>query len=281
MSTGGDQEILYEVSDPVATITLNRPERMNALTSSLLSRFRECVDAAAADPEVVGIVLAGRGRAFCAGLDTDALSSIASSGSAGGATPQPPSSDRRGLFSYLTQVPKPVIAAVDGVAAGGGYVLATMADLRFGGPKARFTSVFSKRGLVSEHGITWTTPRLVGTGNALDLLGSSRMVDADEAYRMGLIEYLEDDPVTAAQEYIRTLAGTVSPTTLAETKRMVWDHAGRDVDESLDDMWAVLENQFGRVDISEGVNSFLEKRPPEFPRLGSPEADDWHRGTFS
>lgn len=281
MSTGGDQEILYEVSDPVATITLNRPERMNALTSSLLSRFRECVDAAAADPEVVGIVLAGRGRAFCAGLDTDALSSIASSGSAGGATPQPPSSDRRGLFSYLTQVPKPVIAAVDGVAAGGGYVLATMADLRFGGPKARFTSVFSKRGLVSEHGITWTTPRLVGTGNALDLLWSSRMVDADEAYRMGLIEYLEDDPVTAAQEYIRTLAGTVSPTTLAETKRMVWDHAGRDVDESLDDMWAVLENQFGRVDISEGVNSFLEKRPPEFPRLGSPEADDWHRGTFS
>jgi len=281
VSTGGDQEILYEVSDPVATITLNRPERMNALTSSLLSRFRECVDAAAADPEVVGIVLAGRGRAFCAGLDTDALSSIASSGSAGGATPQPPSSDRRGLFSYLTQVPKPVIAAVDGVAAGGGYVLATMADLRFGGPKARFTSVFSKRGLVSEHGITWTTPRLVGTGNALDLLWSSRMVDADEAYRMGLIEYLEDDPVTAAQEYIRTLAGTVSPTTLAETKRMVWDHAGRDVDESLDDMWAVLENQFGRVDISEGVNSFLEKRPPEFPRLGSPEADDWHRGTFS
>jgi len=281
VSTGGDQEILYEVSDPVATITLNRPERMNALTSSLLSRFRECVDAAAADPEVVGIVLAGRGRAFCAGLDTDALSSIAASGSASGATPQPPSSDRRGLFSYLTQVPKPVIAAVDGVAAGGGYVLATMADLRFGGPKARFTSVFSKRGLVSEHGITWTTPRLVGTGNALDLLWSSRMVDADEAYRMGLIEYLEDDPVTAAQEYIRTLAGTVSPTTLAETKRMVWDHAGRDVDESLDDMWAVLENQFGRVDISEGVNSFLEKRPPEFPRLGSPEADDWHRGTFS
>jgi len=240
VSTGDDQEILYEVSDPVATITLNRPERMNALTSSLLSRFRECVDAAAADPEVVGIVLAGRGRAFCAGLDTDALSSIASSGSAGGATPQPPSSDRRGLFSYLTQVPKPVIAAVEGVAAGGGYVLATMADLRFGGPKARFTSVFSKRGLVSEHGITWTTPRLVGTGNALDLLWSSRMVDADEAYRMGLIEYLEDDPVTAAQEYIRTLAGTVSPTTLAETKRMVWDHAGRDVDESLDDMWAVL-----------------------------------------
>ncbi len=275
------EEIIYEVSDPVATITLNRPERMNAMTSSLLSRFRECIDAAAADPEVVGIVITGTGRAFSAGLDTDALSAIADSGSGTGATPQPPSEDRKGLFSYLTQVPKPVIAAVNGVAAGGGYVLATMADLRFGSPQARFTSVFSKRGLISEHGVTWTTPRLVGTGNALDLLWSSRMVDADEAYRLGLLEYLDDDPLAAAQEYVRTLAGTVSPTTLAETKRMVWDHAGRDVDESLDDMWAVLENQFGRVDISEGVDSFLEKRPPEFPRLGSPEAHDWHRGTFS
>ena len=270
-------EVLYEVGDPVATITLNRPERMNAMTNSLFARFRECIDAAAQDPEVVGIVITGTGRAFSAGLDTDALSAIADTGSS---EDRSVAGDRKGLFSYLTQVPKPVIAAVNGVAAGGGYVLATMCDMRFGGPEARFTSVFSKRGLVSEHGVTWTTPRLVGIGHALDLLWSSRMVGADEAYRLGLIEYLVSDPLSEAQNYIRNLAGTVSPTTLAETKRMVWDHAGRNVDESLDDMWEVLRNQFGRADIAEGVNSFLERRPPEFPRLGSPGAAPWHPGTF-
>ena len=272
-----NDEVIYEVSDPVATITLNRPERMNAMTDPLFQRFRQCIDAAAADPEVVGIVVTGTGRAFSAGLDTDVLSTIAEDGSR---EDRSLSGDRKGLFSYLTQVPKPVIAAVNGVAAGGGYVLATMCDLRFGGPEARFTSVFSKRGLVSEHGVTWTTPRLVGVGNALDLLWSSRMVGAEEAHRMGLLEYLVGDPVAEAQEYIRNLAGTASPTTIAETKRMVWDHAGRNIDESLDDMWEVLRNQFGRPDITEGVNSFLEKRPPEFPRLGSPESAPWHPGTF-
>jgi enoyl-CoA hydratase/carnithine racemase len=262
-------EILYEVADPVATITLNRPERMNAMTTSLFAQFREAIDAAAIDPEVVGIVITGTGRAFSAGLDTAALSSIADQGAA---EDRSVTGDRKGLFSYLTSVPKPVIAAVNGVAAGGGYVLATMCDLRFGGPEARFTSVFSKRGLVSEHGVTWNTPRLVGLGNALDLLWTSRMVDADEAYRLGLLEYLVKDPLAAAQQYVRTLAGTASPTTIAETKRMVWEHAGMDLDPALDDMWDVVRNQFGRPDIKEGVNSFLERRPPEFPRIGSPEA---------
>ncbi len=274
MNSASSEEVLYDIADPVATITLNRPER---LTNSLFARFRECVDAAATDPDVVGIVVTGTGRAFSAGLDTDALSAIAESGSSNDRTAD---GDRPGLFSYLTQVPKPVIAAVNGVAAGGGYVLATMCDLRFGCPETRFTTVFSKRGLVAEHGVTWTTPRLVGIGHALDLLWSSRMVGADEAHRLGLLEYLVSDPVAEAQEYIRTLAATVSPTTLADTKRMVWEHAGRGVDESLRDMWDVVMSQFGRPDVAEGVNSFLEKRPPEFPRLGSPDAHPPHRGIF-
>ncbi len=268
-------EIIYEVIDPVATITLNRPKRLNAMTHSLFREFRQAVDAAAADPDVVGIVITGTGRAFSAGLDTDALAAIAEAGASESRTP---TSGRKGLFSYLTEVPKPVIAAVNGVTAGGGYVLATMCDLRFGGPEARFTTVFSKRGLVSEHGVTWTTPRLVGLGRALDLLWTSRMVEAPEAYRIGLLEYLVDDPVAEAQEYIRTLADTVSPTAMADTKRMVWDHAGLDVDTSLDDVFDVVQSQFQRPDIAEGVNSFLEKRPPRFPRLGSPEAHPPHPG---
>jgi len=268
-------EIIYEVDEPVATITLNRPERLNAMTNSLFRDFRAAIDTAAADPDVVGIVVTGVGRAFSAGLDTDALVAIAEAGSAdSGASQQ----GRGGLFSYLTEVPKPVIAAVNGVAAGGGYVLATMCDLRIGSSSARFTSVFSKRGLVAEHGVTWTTPRLVGIGRALDLLWTSKMINAEEAYRIGLLEYLVDDPVTEAQHYIRELAANVSPTAMADTKRMVWDHAGMDIDDSLDDVVDVVGAQFGRPDIAEGVNSFLEKRAPQFPRLGSSEAHPIHPG---
>ena len=104
------------------------------------------------------------------------------------------------------------------------------------------------------------------------------MVEAEEAHRIGLLEFLVDDPVTEAQEYVRTLADTVSPTAMADTKRMVWEHAGLDLDTSLDDVSEVMEVQFGRPDVAEGVNSFLEKRPPEFPRLGSPEAHSPHPG---
>lgn len=271
-------ELQYEVDDPVATITLNRPERLNAMTRPLLSSFREAVGTAAADPAVVGIVVTGAGRAFSSGLDTDALSAVAEAGASDDRT-EP--GVRKGLFSWLTQIPKPVVAAVNGVAAGGGYVLATMCDLRFGGPDARFTSVFSKRGLVAEHGTTWITPRLVGIGRALDLLWSSRVVEAKEAHRIGLLDYLVDEPVADAADYVRMLARTVSPTTLADTKRMVWDHAGRNLDESLDDMWEVIMSQFGRPDLAEGVASFRERREPVFPRLGSPEAHPWHRGTFT
>ena len=268
-------EIIYEVSDPVATITLNRPERLNAMTDSLFRDFREAIDSAAADPSVVGIVVTGAGRAFSAGLDTDGLVAIAQAGSGGSGRA---SQGRGGLFSYLTEVPKPIIAAVNGVVAGGGYVLATMCDIRFGSPAARFTTVFSKRGLVAEHGVTWTTPRLIGLGRAMDLLWTSRMIDADEAYRIGLLEFLVDDPVAEAINYVTELANNVSPTAMADTKRMIWDHAGLDIDTTLDDVVDVVGAQFGRPDIAEGVNSFLEKRPPAFPRLGSAEAHPIHPG---
>ncbi len=257
-------DILYEVSDPVAIITLNRPERLNAFTRAMLVDLRAAFDDAAANPDVVGIIIAGNGRGFCAGLDAEALTAVAGSGNVA----DPPQGERKGLFSYLPGIPKPVIAAVDGVAAGGGYVLATMADIRFGGPDARFTTVFSKRGIIGEHGVTWTTPRLVGTGRALDLLWSSRMVEAEEAHRIGLLEYLvDDDPVAAARAYIEDLAANVSPRTMADNKRMVWEHAGMPIDDSLEDMWSVLRQQFGRPDVAEGASAFVEKRAPRFDRL--------------
>lgn len=263
------QHLVYEVVDPVAVITLNRPERLNALSFALLAEIERAVGLAAQDRAAVGIVITGAGRGFSAGLDADDLTSVAGSGDIG----EPPPADvRKGLFSYLTQVPKPVIAAVNGVAAGGGYVLATMCDLRFGGPDARFTTVFSKRGIIAEHGTSWITPRLVGVGNALDLLWTSRMVDAAEAHRLGLLEYLVDDETegavrAAAVDYVRTLAETVSPASMADTKRMVWQHAGQELDPALDDIWEAMKVGIARPDVAEGAASFVERRDPRFPRI--------------
>src|SRR5215475_6673726 len=154
MSTYKDIEV--EIADPVALIRLARPDKLNAFTYPMLAEIRAAVDAAAADPRVVGIVITGRGRGFCAGLDAETLAATTIRGS--GARERPPADEVPGLFTYLLRVPKPVIAAVNGVAAGGGFVLAAMCDVRFASTAASFTSIFTKRGLVAEHGISWTVP---------------------------------------------------------------------------------------------------------------------------
>jgi enoyl-CoA hydratase/carnithine racemase len=261
-------DITYEVEDPVATITLNRPERLNAFTTATLRELRDAVERAAGDPAVVGIVLTGAGRGFCAGLDSAQLSATASQGSAA----QPPPSDEvPGLFTWLLAVDKPVIAAVNGVAAGGGFVLTVMSDVRIASTAASFTTVFSKRGLISEHGTTWIVPRLVGAGRALDLLWTSRKVGAEEAYRMGLVEYLvEPDALLAtARQYVVDLAEQVSPASLRDTKRLVYRQLGQAYPEALAETDALQWESMDRFDAREGATSFVERRPPAFPRLGS------------
>ena len=171
------------------------------------------------------------------------------------------------MFSYLLRVPKPVIAAVNGVAAGGGFVLAVMSDLRIAGPGAAFTTVFSKRGLTAEHGVSWIMPRLVGSGNTLDLLWTSRKIDAAEAYRVGLVEHMADDPVAAASEYIRELARTVSPASIADAKAMVYRHAGMEYAESLDEIDVATWRALDRADAKEGAMALFERRDPNFTRL--------------
>jgi enoyl-CoA hydratase/carnithine racemase len=173
------------------------------------------------------------------------------------------------LFTYLLAVPKPVIAAVNGPTAGGGFVLASMCDLRFAAPEAMFTAVFSKRGLIAEHGTTWSIPRLVGTGRALDLLWTSRRVDAAEAARIGLVEYLvEGDLLEHTRAYIVELARNVSPASLADTKQLLYRQLGIGYPEALretdDAQWRSLD----RPDVLEGTRSFIERRLPKFDRLG-------------
>lgn len=263
-------EILYEVADPVATIRLNRPDKLNALTLPMLARLREAVDAAAEDPRVVGIVISGEGRGFCAGLDSSALEASSRAGSAGRPAERP--GELLGLVSYLLRVPKPVIAAVNGPAAGGGFVLAAMCDVRFASTSASFTTVFSKRGLVAEHGTSWILPRLLGPGRALELLWSSRRVGAEEALRIGLVEFVTEpaDLLPRAGEFVRDLAANVSPGSLRETKRMVYEHLGLGAEAALRDADATQWRALDRPDALEGVRSYLEKRAPHFARIGKP-----------
>ena len=261
--------IVYEVEDPVATIRLDRPERLNAFTHETLAALREAVDAAASDSAVVGIIVTGTGRGFCAGLDAAALAETTSRGSAARDTDAPASDTVPGLFTYLLDVPKPVVAAVNGVAAGGGLVLAAMCDVRFASTEASFTTVFSKRGLIAEHGTSWILPRLLGPGRALELLWSSRRIDAEEALRIGLVEFLTepDRLLERATGFVRELAENISPASMRDTKRLVYRHLGVGYPEALREADAVQWESLDRVDAKEGVQSFLERRPPRFPRL--------------
>ncbi|MFV0309388.1 MAG: enoyl-CoA hydratase-related protein [Desertimonas sp.] len=269
--TDNRDHVRYEVEDPVAVITLDRPEALNAFTHSMLNDIRRSVEAASADPSVVGIVITGTGRGFCAGLDATVLAATTSAGSA-----ERPDHDRPrdgelpGLFSYLIQQPKPIIAAVNGVAAGGGFVLATMCDLRFASSEASFISVFTKRGLIAEHGTTWAVPRLVGTGHALDLLWSSRKVGADEAQRLGLVERVvaPETLLDEAKAYIAELAVNASPAAIADTKRLVYDHAGLEFHPALIQADAATWAAIDRPDATEGARALIERRAPSFDRLG-------------
>lgn len=257
----------YEVEDPVALVTLDRPQTLNALTHDMLAAFRESVESAAADPAVVGIVITGEGRGFCSGLDAAVLGRTAEAGSSS----RPVTDEVPGLFTWLLSIPKPVIAAVNGVAAGGGFVLAAMCDLRIASSAAQFTTIFSKRGLIAEHGMTWTVPRLVGAGAALDLLWSSRKIDAAEAFRIGLVQQVvePDDLLAAARRYVVDLAENVSPASLADTKRLVYAHLGAGYEDALRETDDVQYAALDRVDAREGAAALIEKRVPSFPRLGA------------
>jgi enoyl-CoA hydratase/carnithine racemase len=261
--------VRYNVEDPVAVITLDRPAALNAFTWEMVAQLRDAVHEAVADPRVVGIIITGTGRGFCVGLDADAMIAATT----GTPTPRGPSDHNRlpGMFSYLLEQPKPIIAAINGVAAGGGFLLATMCDLRIASTEASFVSVFARRGLTAELGVTWRLPQLIGTGNALDLLCSSRPVDAAEAFRIGLVERLTDPDalVDTARGYIATLAEQVAPTSIADIKRLVNTEAGMEIRPALTHAVAATVKAINTPDAREGAAAFVERRPPRFSRIGS------------
>ena len=190
------QETLYEVTDRVATITLNRPDKLNAWTAIMEHEVRSAKEDAERDEEVRVIVLTGAGRGFCAGADMSLLSGVAIRGVDEAAKKQAlqTGEQREGVrpdfqkkYSYFPAVEKPVIAAINGPIVGLGLVIALYCDLRWASESARFSTTFARRGLIAEYGMAWMLPRLVGHANALDLLFSARTIDASEALRMGLV----------------------------------------------------------------------------------------------
>lgn len=261
------EDVRYEVDRGLAWITIARPERFNSFRGRTVDELVRAFKAAWTDPTVGVVALTGEGeQAFCAGGDQKQRNETGDYGPT-----------ETGLFEVETlhrvirEIPKPVIAAVNGVAAGGGLVLAAMCDVRFASTAASFTSVFTKRGLVAEHGTTWTIPRLVGVGRALDLLWTSRRIDAAEAARIGLVEYVVEpgELVAAASRYVAELAATVSPAALADTKRMVYAHLGQGYAEALPDADATAWRAIDRSDAREGAQALLEKRAARFARLGA------------
>ena len=273
------QDIEYQVEDPVAVITLNRPDRLNAMTVRMLAEIRHASAAAEADPRVLGIILTGAGRGFCAGMDLSALDEISASGEVSreappalAADPGDPAmgEDFTGVYQYFLKLRKPVIAAVNGACAGLGFCFALLCDLRFVDRNAKFSTAFSQRGLVAEHGASWLLPRLIGPSKALDLLWRARRVAGVEAERLGRADRLCEPgtTVSAAREYLEGLAAKVSPTSIMVIKQQVYRQLMMPLGPAMTETNQAMDDSLKRGDFREGVRSFLEQRPPVFPRLG-------------
>jgi len=256
MLTSGEDLVLYQTKDGVATLTLNRPQRLNAWTPALSSVYFDRLLQADADPEVKVVIVTGAGRGFTAGADMDVLAGTASGGER---------ADRRPQTFPLT-IRKPLIAAINGPCAGIGMVLALTCDLRFAAAGSKFTTAFARRGLVAEHGISWLLPRLVGHAVALDLLLSGRVFLAEEALTLGLVNRVLPPqallPETIA--YARELATKCSPAVMAEMKEQVYGAYEQSLDEAVAEANQRMAASFMRPDFKEGVRSFLEKREPAF-----------------
>jgi enoyl-CoA hydratase/carnithine racemase len=269
--------VLREIEDDVALLTLNRPDRLNAWTPALQTRYFDLLEDCAAREDVRAIVVTGAGRGFCAGADMQDLQDISSGevdrSEAAGAATNGDAPDTRPV-AFPLSIPKPVIAAINGPCAGIGLVLAVMCDMRFAAADAKITTAFARRGLVAEHGISWMLPRLIGPARALDLLLSSRIVLGAEAAELGLVNRAFDDGrvVEHTLEYARELARECSPASMAAMKGQVYTDYDRTLPETVEDANRLMLQSFTAPDFAEGVQSFLERRPPNFVPISGPAA---------
>ena len=268
------------INSGIATLTLNRPERNNGWTGEMQNRYIDLLWQCNEDPNVRAIVVTGAGRSFCPGADMNNLAAGANAqgGATGRAAEKRDKADAAPLTPETSHpahsaalIGKPVVGAINGACAGVGLVQAMLMDVRFAVKGAKFTMAFSQRGLVAEYGAAWLLPRLVGRSRALDLLMSSRVVLAEEAKELGLINFVSESAqlLDEAKAYAHDLATKCSPQSMAVMKRQIWAADQQDLPTATAESLKLMAWSLRRPDFKEGVTSFLDKRLPDFaPHTG-------------
>jgi enoyl-CoA hydratase/carnithine racemase len=261
------EQIAYEVADHVATVTLDRPEALNAFTARMMHEMLDVFDRIDADEDVRVVVVTGRGRGFCAGADLSGGGETFVAQPTEGRVPR----DGGGQVALrIFRCDKPVIAAINGPAVGVGVTMTLPMDIRLAATGARFGFVFARRGLVPEAASSWFLPRVVGISQAAEWVFTGRVFPAEEALAGGLVRSLHapEDLLPAARAIAEEIVVNTSPVSVALSRRMLWRMLGaaHPMDAHRVDSRAILDR--GRsADVREGIASFMEKRPPHFPDL--------------
>jgi enoyl-CoA hydratase/carnithine racemase len=256
--------VLTQRRGGVLILTLNRPDRFNSWNEALEKRYYALLDEAEADPEVRAVVVTGAGRGFCAGADMDDLQGLVESGDFSAMVRRDPPRHRPLLFC------KPLVAAINGAAAGLGLIEALYCDIRFATPQAKLTASFSRIGLIGEYGVAWLLPRLVGRSRALDILLSSRVILGEEALQMGLVDRVvaPEMLLEAAVAYAEELAKSCSPAAMRTIKRQLLRTEDSTFAEAIEEGDQLMFEALGAPDFREGLDSYLEGRAPAFSGLG-------------
>lgn len=256
-------QIIYDKSDGVATVTFNRPARLNAFTWTMHREMREAMADAEADDSIRAIVVTGAGKSFCSGLDVDDLRTISKGGKeAREGMPE----ERQAMFVYLTQVKKPIIGALNGHSVGIGFSLTLYFDIRIAAESAKMSMIFVRRGLAPELGASWLLPRIIGFAPALEMALSGRMVGAREALELKLVHRVvpDDQLVASAQALAHEIAINCTPLGVAEAKRLFYRHQTMELAAALTENEATTRRMSKSEDFKEALRAFAEKRRPRF-----------------
>ena len=280
------ETIKYEVKDKILTITLNRPDRLNAFTGQMMNDLISAFDSASNDDEVRVVIVTGEGRGFCAGADLGAGEATFNRDE----NPRAKKTDDKENLEWLRDgggrttlaiydCSKPIIAAINGPAVGVGVTMTLPMDIRLASEEAKFGFVFARRGLVPEAASSWFLPRIVGISKSLEWTFSGKVFDAEEALNGGLIRSIhsKDSLMDEAKKIANEIIENTSPVSVSMTRQMLWKMLGADhpMEAHKVDSRAIYELGKGE-DTKEGVNSFLEKRPPEFPSKVSKDMPDFY-----
>jgi enoyl-CoA hydratase/carnithine racemase len=268
----------YDIADRIATIRLHRPHRNNAWTGRMHTEYRFLLDQAENNPDVSAIIVTASGNRFCVGGDSKALDGHSKAGAYDAGTPvdlvTPGQTDFAPFkedFAYHFALSKPVIAAINGAAAGVGLVLACFADIRFAVPGAKLTTAHGPLNMPAEYGLSWLLPRLIGGARATELLISSRKFTTDEAEEIGLIHRLvpPEQLISETRAYVLDLIARVSPESLRQSKRQIYLDYHRDVGASVRDANHLLAKMIKHPDYKEAIAAFLEKRSANWQNQAS------------